>query len=263
MRMVIGSVLAALALYIVACVGLYFAQRSLIYFPQPRRFTAPGSLIQLPVGGAVLDVTVRPETGPRALIYLGGNAEDVSASLPSLADTFPGQALYLLHYRGYGGSTGTPTEAALFADGLALFDMVKASHPQVTVIGRSLGSGVAVHIASARPVARLVLVTPYDSIVGIAALQFPWFPVTRLLKDKFESGLYAASVNAPTTIIAAANDEIIPRASSQLLLTRFKPGVARYIDVPHTGHNTIADSQLYNPSLAGEAPAAQPAARTN
>ncbi|MCE3603502.1 alpha/beta hydrolase [Massilia sp. P8910] len=262
MRYVFGSVLAALALYLVACVGLYLAQRSLIYFPQPRRFGAPGSLMQLPVPGATLDVTVRPDSGPRAVIYLGGNAEDVSASLAQLSDTFPGQALYLLHYRGYGGSTGKPTEAALFADALALFDMVQASHPQVTVIGRSLGSGVAVHLASARPVERLVLVTPYDSIVGIAALQFPWFPVARMLEDKFESGVYAAKVSAPTTIIAAANDEIIPRASSQLLLTRFRPGVARYIDVPQSGHNTISDSPLYQPSLAGDT-AAQPAVQAN
>lgn len=252
MRIVIGVILAALALYAVACVGLFFAQRSLIYFPQPRRFGTPGSVVKLPVNGAVLEVSVRPATGPRAVLYLGGNAEDVSASLPYLGETFPGQALYLLHYRGYGASTGKPSEAALFADALALFDMVQANHPQVTVIGRSLGSGVAVHVASQRPVQRLVLVTPYDSIVGIAQLQFPWFPVTRILQDKFESGVYAASVNAPTTIIAAANDEMIPRASSELLMTRFRPGVARYIDVPDTGHNTISESALYGPSLAGE-----------
>lgn len=252
MRIVIGVILAALALYAVACVGLFLAQRSLIYFPQPRRFGAPESVVKLPVDGAVLEVSVRPETGPRAVVYLGGNAEDVSASLPFLGETFPGQALYLLHYRGYGGSTGKPTEAALFADALALFDMVQARHPQVTVIGRSLGSGVAVHVASARPVARLVLVTPYDSIVGIAGMQFPWFPVKLLLRDKFESGVYAARVNAPTTIIAAGNDEMIPRASSELLLTRFKPGVAHYIDVPDAGHNTISENPLYGRGLAGE-----------
>ncbi|RSZ58244.1 alpha/beta hydrolase [Massilia atriviolacea] len=262
MRMTIGVILAALALYAVACVGLFLAQRSLIYFPQPRRFGAPESVIKLPVDGAVLDVSVRPETGPRAVLYLGGNAEDVSASLPSLGTTFPGQALYLLHYRGYGGSSGTPSEAALFADALALFDMVRARHPQVTVIGRSLGSGVAVHVASVRPVARLVLVTPYDSIAGIAGMQFPWFPVTLLLRDKFESGTYAARVNAPTTIIAAGNDELIPRASSELLMTRFKPGVARYINVPEAGHNTISDSPLYGPGLAGEM-APQPALKAN
>ncbi|NHZ89792.1 hypothetical protein F2P45_12320 [Massilia sp. CCM 8733] len=253
MRMVIGVILAALALYVVACVGLFLAQRSLIYFPQPRRFGTPDTVVKLPVNGAVLEVSVRPETGPRAVIYLGGNAEDVSASLPFLGQTFPGQALYLLHYRGYGGSSGKPTEAALFADALALFDMVQARHPQVTVIGRSLGSGVAVHVASTRPVSRLVLVTPYDSIVGIAGMQFPWFPVTLLLRDKFESGVYAARVNAPTTIIVAGNDDMIPRASSELLMTRFKPGVAHYINVPDTGHNTVSDSALYGPGLAGEA----------
>jgi pimeloyl-ACP methyl ester carboxylesterase len=76
--------------------------------------------------------------------------------------------LYLLHYPGYGGAAGRPSETALVADALALFDQVAARHPRVTVIGRSLGSGVAIQVASARPVERLVLVTPYDSLMEIA-----------------------------------------------------------------------------------------------
>jgi uncharacterized protein len=106
-----------------------------------------------------------------------------------------------------------------------------------------------VHLASVRPVARLVLVTPYDSISALAAQQFPVFPVKLLLTDKFESFRYAPQVTAPTTVVAAEHDEVIPRASSELLYSRFKPGIARYVMIPAAGHNTISDSPMYLPSL--------------
>lgn len=249
MRLMAWALLAAVAVYALACLGLFLAQRALIYYPQPRRFGTEASVMKLRLNGARLELSARPMAGPDALIYFGGNAEDVSGSLPSLAGAFPRHALYLLHYRGYAGSEGKPSEAALFADALALFDNLQARHPNVTVVGRSLGSGVAVHLAGARPVARLVLVTPYDSIAGLAAGQFPLFPVRYLLTDKFESWRYAPRVTAPTTIIAAEHDEVIPRASSNLLLTRFRDGVARLIVVPASGHNTISDHPAYPAAL--------------
>jgi uncharacterized protein len=78
------------------------------------------------------------------------------------------------------------------------------------VIGRSLGSGVAIHVASERRVERLLLVTPYDSLLKIAAGQFRYFPLTWLMLDKFESWRYAPKVTAPTQLIAAQYDEVIP-----------------------------------------------------
>jgi pimeloyl-ACP methyl ester carboxylesterase len=242
--------LAALV-YLGLCVALFAWQRSLIYFPQPRAPGAAGSTIRLPVDGAELLVTTRAPERAQALLYFGGNAEDVAYSLPDLAAAFPEHALYLLHYRGYGGSSGQPSETALFADALALFDRVQADHRDIVVIGRSLGSGVAVHLASRRPVARLVLVTPYDSLQDLAARQFPLFPARRLLRDKFESWRYAPQVSAPTLLIAAEHDEIIPRASSEALLTRFKPGVARLVLVSGSGHNSISDSPEYLALLKG------------
>lgn len=249
MRMLGWTLGVAALLYVLACLGLYLVQRSLMYFPQPRQ-GSNADVIRLQVDGAQLEVTARVLETPHAVIYFGGNAEDVSASLPQLAATFAQHALYLLHYRGYGGSTGKPTEAALFADGLALFDKVRASHPNVTVIGRSLGSGVAVHVASARPVARLVLVTPYDSIAGVATRQFPIFPVRFLLSDRFESFRYAPKVTAPTTIITAEHDDLIPDWSSGQLLTRFAPGVARLVVIPSSGHNDLSAHQSYTAALA-------------
>ena len=250
---------AAVALiYLALCVALFIFQRSLIYYPQPRPLSPGVSMITLPVDGALLVVTTRPLQGltqdrqaKGALIYFGGNAEDVSYSLPGLANAFPDHAVYLLHYRGYGGSTGAPSEAALIADALVLFDQVYAEHKSIVVVGRSLGSGVAVQLASQRPVARLVLVTPYDSIAEIAARQFPVFPVRWLLRDKFESSKFAPQITVPTLIIAAEHDEVIPRARTDALFNSFRAGVAVFKVIARTGHNTISDSPDYMPLLKG------------
>jgi pimeloyl-ACP methyl ester carboxylesterase len=237
--------------YLGLCAVLFFYQRSLIYFPQPRSPGNGANTLTLSADGAQLLVTTRQRVGPNALLYFGGNAEDVSYSLPGLAAAFPDYAIYLLHYRGYGGSTGAPSEAALFADSLVLFDKVHTEHQNIVVVGRSLGSGVAVHLASLRPVARLVLVTPYDSLQDLAAQQFPYFPVRWLMLDKFESSNYAERVTAPTLIVAAEHDEVIPRASTETLYKHFRAGIASFKVVAGTGHNTISESPAYLPLLSG------------
>jgi pimeloyl-ACP methyl ester carboxylesterase len=236
--------------YVAICIAMFIFQRALIYMPPPSAAGVAGSTLLLDAEGARLRVTVLRQPGRQAILYFGGNAEDVSFSQPLLALAFPDRALYLLHYRGYGGSTGKPTEAALFADALCLFDHVSREHPQITVIGRSLGSGIAVHLASVRPVARLVLVTPYDSLANVAAEHFRFFPVRWLLRDKFNSLRYAPTVTAPTLIIAAEQDEVIPRASTDNLARHFKSGIVTFKLIANAGHNTISESPEYLSLLA-------------
>jgi pimeloyl-ACP methyl ester carboxylesterase len=233
------------AVYLVLCAALFFFQRSLIYFPQPNAVSGSDSQLILSMPDARVSVITRERVGPRALIYFGGNAEDVSRSLPEFTEAFPEYAVYLLNYRGFGGSGGSPSEAAIAEDALALFDQVYASHPQVAVVGRSLGSGVAVRLASQRPVQQLILVTPYNSLEEIAARQYPWVPVQWLLKDRFESGKYAAHIRVPTLLLAASDDEVIPRASTQRLLENFPQGVAVLRVAPDSGHNSISDRAQY------------------
>ena len=246
-------ILAATAafVYIALCLALFLAQRSFIYYPHSRSATAGNTTLTLSVDNARILVDTRPYSGSDAVIYFGGNAEDVSRSLPMLADAFPRRSLYALNYRGYGGSTGKPSETALIADALVLFDRVQMDRPHIIVIGRSLGSGVAVHVASERPVERLVLVTPYDSLAEIAASQFPYFPIRWLLLDKFESWRFAPRVSAPTRLIAAQDDEIIPLASTESLYKRFPPSLATMTVIRGVGHNSISESPEYLPALRG------------
>jgi pimeloyl-ACP methyl ester carboxylesterase len=244
-RTLMSLVALIVAVYLVLCAALFFFQRSLVYFPQPNAVTSADSQLTLAMPDAQVSVITRERVGPRALIYFGGNAEDVSRNLPEFAEAFPDYAVYLLNYRGFGGSGGSPSEAAIAEDALALFDQVYASHPQVSLIGRSLGSGVAVRLASQRPVQQLILVTPYNSLEEIAARQYPWVPVKWLLKDRFESGKYAAHVRVPTLLLAASDDEVIPRASTQRLLGNFPQGVAVLRVVPDSGHNSISERAQY------------------
>ncbi|QHC96404.1 hypothetical protein PspR84_17770 [Pseudomonas sp. R84] len=244
-RTLMSLVALIVAVYLVLCAALFFFQRSLIYFPQPNAVTSADSQLTLSMPDAQVSVVTRERVGPRALIYFGGNAEDVSRNLPEFAEAFPEYAVYLLNYRGFGGSSGSPSEAAIAEDALALFDQVYASHPQVSLIGRSLGSGVAVRLASQRPVQQLILVTPYNSLEEIATRQYPWVPVQWLLKDRFESGKYAAHIRVPTLLLAASDDEVIPRASTQRLLENFPQGVALLRVVPDSGHNSISDRAQY------------------
>jgi len=243
MRSLTTPLAVAVLVYLAICAAMFVFQRALIYLPHAG--IAVGQATKLSAPASELWVSTRPHDGPKALIYFGGNAEDVSRNLPSFAEAFADCALYLLHYRGFGGSPGRPSEDALHEDALALFDKVHASHPDVAVLGRSLGSGVAVRLASQRPVARLLLVTPYDSLEDLAVRHYPIFPVRWLLLDKFESWRFAPAVGVPTLLVAAEHDEIVPRASTEQLLSRFGSGIATLKVIPGAGHNDLSDSPHY------------------
>jgi pimeloyl-ACP methyl ester carboxylesterase len=249
-RMLILILIVVAVAYLGFCVALFTMQRSFQYFPTPRRLGPTQLAGTFRNGDTLLQLTVRSHAGPGAVLYFGGNGEDVSGSVDPLLAAFPDREIVMLHYRGYGGSAGTPTEAALTADAAGLFDKVHAEHPDVIVIGRSLGTGVAVRLASTRPVTRLVLITPYDSLLGIAQRQFPAFPVSWLLVDKYESWRYVPRVTAPTLMLVAELDEIIPMASSERLRSRFPPGQVRWVRVPGASHNTIQDHPAYVRALA-------------
>ena len=241
--------LSLLAYVTLAYLGLvawvYVTQRAQIYFPVPETRHAGAETLWVESDGARVKVWQVAREGPRAIIYFGGNAEDVAGNIESFSAAFPEHSIFLVNYRGYGGSTGRPTEAGLTTDALAVFDRVREAHPEIAVVGRSLGSGVAVALASERPVERLVLVTAYDSLTNVAREYFGWLPVGMLLKDRYESARRAPRVAAPVLIIVAARDEIISRPRSEALAAAFAPGQVRIEVVAGAGHNTLDLSSQY------------------
>lgn len=240
----LGALILTVTIYAGICIALFFYQRQLIYFPQPRASKGEPTLALPTEVGATL-VSVRESKSNKALLFFAGNADDAAAYMPEFSASYPNHAIYLMHYRGYGGSSGEPTENALFTNALSLFDLAYAQHKDVIVIGRSLGSGVAAYVASQRAVAKLILVTPYDSIERVAADRFPWAPISVLLKDKYESWRYAPKITAPTLIIAAANDTVIHLKHTQALLIAFTNGVATMKIIADVDHNSIGNNAEY------------------
>lgn len=228
-----------LVLYILLCVYVYARQRSLIYYPTPASRSGVGEAVAFPVPGAVLQLWVVRRPGSSAVLYFGGNAEAVAGSAEELARAAPDRTWVFVNYRGYGGSTGAPSEKALVSDALAVWDSVRAEYSEVAVVGRSLGSSVAVQLAAARPVSRAVLVTPFDSLVSVGQEALPWLPVSWLARDRFDSLNYAPRVSCPTLTLNAGNDEIIGARHAERLVAAFRPRGISVIEVPGAGHNDI------------------------
>lgn len=243
MRMLLTIAGYVLAGYCLLCLLLYLLQRQLIYFPVPAQLPPTEPLILQQANATVL-VSQQPRDTSQALLYFGGNAEDVSLSLPEFAAAFADHAVYVMHYRGYGGSSGSPSEQALVADALTLYDLLQSKHSDITVIGRSLGSGVAVQLAAQRKVAQLLLITPFDSLSALAQRQFPFFPVKWLLKDTYNFVAYAPAINSRTLILLAEQDEIIGRAHTEALYRAFAPGVPTLKSYSGSHNSDLAASQL-------------------
>jgi len=236
-------------LYLLAGVGLYWMQRSLLYYRRPLLFKPDAQDILIPATGVALHGWVVNPGQSQALIYFGGKGESVERDVGLFRNAAPACTVYLVPYRGFGPNPGEPTEANLFADALVVDDWVRARHPHVSVIGRSLGTGVATWVASQRPTDKLVLVTPFDSVLNIARERYPMFPVALFLQDRYESWRYAETVRAKVLIVLASNDQVVPRAHSEALMAHFrvKPEV---VVIPHSGHNNIHNSAVYALAIA-------------
>lgn len=185
---------------------------------------------------------------PRALLYFGGNGEDVSLNRRDVAAWAPDHSVYLVAYRGYGHSSGEPSEAALAADAIALFDHVASSHAGVDVLGRSLGSGVAVHVAAVRPVRRLALVTPFDSVLRVGQRHYPWMPLAWLMKDPFESWRRAPKLTMPALVVIAGQDDVIPPSHSEALAEAM-PRPPEVLRLPDAQHSNVQVFPEYHAAL--------------
>ncbi len=163
--------------------------------------------------------------GPHpAVLYFGGRSEEVSWVVRDAGKLFPGMAVLAVNYRGYGASHGEPAEQLMIDDACLLFDWLAERHhvdpKRVAVVGRSLGSGVAVQVAKQRPVHSVVLITPYDSILAIAKRRFRAVPVEYVLRHRFESVKYAPSLTAPTYVLRAASDDVVPHSHTDILVSK-------------------------------------------
>ena len=235
---------------------MYLAQDSLIFFPQPRTSAQRERIVsQRPtVESLFMDAADGTRLhawhvkGDPLIIYFGGNAEEVSWMLEEAARRTPGLGWLLVDYRGYGSSGGSPSEAALVADALRWHDDMKNQYQKIHVFGRSLGSGVAVQLAAQRPVAGVILVAPFDSLVEVGKHHYPFLPVNWMLRHRFDSVAVAPKIAAPLLCIVAAGDEIIPAVHSKRLYDAWG-GEKRWVGLEGAGHNSTDDAANYWSSI--------------
>ncbi|HEU5035854.1 MAG TPA: alpha/beta fold hydrolase [Nocardioides sp.] len=220
--------------------------RRLVYPSRATRVPAEGTTFSMSVPGAELRGWQVNPGRPDALVYFGGNGEDIGPRRHELAHRFADHTCYLVAYRGYGASSGRPGERALTRDAVALHDLVAARHlgGAVDVVGRSLGSGVAMQLAARRPVRRLVLVTPFDSMVANAADLFPRLPARHLVHDRWDSAGVAESVRARVLVLRAGRDTLVLPARTDALVSALPPET-RVTDFPHADHATIVEEPTY------------------
>jgi fermentation-respiration switch protein FrsA (DUF1100 family) len=250
--------LAAILLGVPA--AAWFAQERLIFFPQP---VVLGT--NLPSEAKPLEIVAPDGTRLRgwmriartmpapAVLYFGGNAEEVSGTLvdPRWPDDW---TIVAINYRGYGTSEGTPGESALVGDALVVYEAI-AARPDVdarriVALGRSLGTGVAVKLAAARPLASVILVSPYDSLVAVGRTHYPWLPVSTLLRHRFDSDVDARRIEVPLLAVVADRDSIVPHERSQALYDAWA-GPKSWLVVRATDHNTLSAPDAFWAGVAG------------
>src|SRR3954451_7768130 len=222
-------------LFIVAAAGylalgalMFFAQRALMYFPERIR-TAPAAAgfpqaeeitLDTADGEKVIAWHVPPRGEKPLVIYFHGNG----GSLRLRVDRFQklaanGFGLLALSYRGYGGSTGSPSERGLIEDARAAYAYAADRYPDRIVLwGESLGTAVAIALAAEKPVSKLILDAPFTSAADIAAAVYWFLPVRLLMRDTFRSDQRIGNVNVPVLILHGEADVVVPIVYGERLL---------------------------------------------
>jgi uncharacterized protein len=215
--------------YVVALSGMYAFQRDLQYFPTHRDPTphAVGLTGVTPVtlttpDGETLVLWESPARRDRpTILFLHGNAGEIADRADRLAFyQSRGFGVAFLSWRGYGGSSGTPTETGLLIDAKTAYDHLRSTGlppGRIVLVGESLGTGPAVLTAAANPVGAVILEAPYSAAVDIARRAYPWAPVGILMKDQYRSRDHIAAINAPLLILHGDSDQVIPQGFGKRL----------------------------------------------
>ena len=228
-RILIRILIAVGVLYVGAATFLFVYQRSFMYYP-PRNYS---ELAEIGLKNTT-DEAITTADGVRikawyspahqnapTVVFFHGNGGYISAFAERVVHAqAQGYGMMLVEYRGYSGLQGAPTEEGLYADGRAALDWLAVHDvPSTSVFlyGESLGSGVAVKLATERRVAGVILESPYTSTVAVAERRFWIFPVSLLMSDRFDTLARIKDIHAPLLIMHGGSDGVIPQSQGREL----------------------------------------------
>src|SRR6201991_515492 len=214
-------VIVIAVIYLAAVAVLYFKQREMLFPIPPVGRTAPDAagipeaeehVLTTADGEKVIVWHVPAKAGRPVVLFFPGNGDSLAGRVRRFkAITADGTGLVALSYRGYAGSTGSPSEEGLLQDAAAAYAFAARRYTADRIVawGFSLGTGVAVAVAAGHPVGKLILEAPYTSTVDVAASLFPFVPVRLLMRDPFHSDRRIADVHVPLLIMHGDADPAI------------------------------------------------------
>ncbi|MFI5402255.1 MAG: alpha/beta hydrolase [Planctomycetota bacterium] len=243
MRGAWGAAKLVAAAYVVVVLLVYFLQRKIQYFPDPEAPSLPAGAEDVRLEASDF-TTLRAWHWPGAVtvLILHGNAGHRGHRL-HIADGFraKGYGVFLLDYRGYGGSLGSPTEAGLLLDAEAAVRWLRArGATRLVYYGESLGCGVAAALAAREPPQAIVFQSGADSLVRVGAAVYPWLPIRWLMKDRFDAAAAMKDVRCPVLSIHGADDTLIAPERGRALFDA-APGPKEWWLVPGADHNDVID----------------------
>ena len=257
------KLISVLAVAYIAVVAMMYIAQTQMLFPTAMAAVGdpllPPSTARLevgtPDGERLHGVHIAPAqvpSGERLVVLgFGGNAWNAETLAVYLHGLFPDVDVVAFHYRGYRPSTGRPSAAALLADAPVVHDHVVAAlnTEHVVAVGFSIGSGVAAHLASRRPLAGLILVSPFDSLQALARELYPWAPVRRLLRHHMFPAEDVRGLNIPIALIAAERDTIIPHRRTEAF-RQAVPDPVLDRTISGAGHNDLYGRPEFRAAIA-------------
>lgn len=228
---------------------IYLVQRQLQYFPDPSPVERPAGedfktleeLNLVTTDGVRISAWYWPGKRLDNVLMFHGNAGHRGHRLDWARGFHElGFGVFLLDYRGYGGSDGSPTEQGLFLDAQAALRWLSQKPGRVIYLGESLGSGPAIELAVAQPPTAIILHAPLTSAVDVAQAAYPFLPVRLLLKDRYENDRKIGRITSPVLVIHGERDSVIPfRLGRRLFETATSP--KEWLAVPEADHNNLAE----------------------
>jgi fermentation-respiration switch protein FrsA (DUF1100 family) len=228
---------------------LYFMQSDFLYPRQTAR-TAPDAadfaagqehVLDTPDGEKIIVWHVPPKGNRPVVLFFHGNGDFLAGRVPRFRSVIAdGTGLVALSYRGYGGSSGLPSESGLLADAAAAYRFTAAKYQakRIVVWGFSLGTGPAVAIAAKHPVGALILEAPYTSTADVAAAVMPIMPIRWLMRDQYRSDERIGKVTAPLLVMHGERDFAISiRFGERLYELANQP--KRFVRFPNGGHDDL------------------------
>jgi uncharacterized protein len=243
-------VVLSASLYLAICAGCGALQRRLIYFPPTFR----SEVVDQMAGSAGLErwrdpsglaigmkrlCAKQPGQGRVLIAYGNGSCATGCAHYADVIQRAADLDVFILEYPGYADRPGGPSQSSLFRAADEAFQQLATNGP-VYLVGESLGTGVAAHLAGthADKVAGVVLLAPYNRLTDVAQAHMPLLPVRLLLVDRFPSEDYLRNYHGPLAVLVAGRDQVVPEKFGRALYDGYA-GPKRLWEFPSADHGTI------------------------